>query len=67
MKDSDPPTAEEQPNDIAPNFDVMRSIYGVGSASQPEPSSDQNDDAAFATMQSIFGVRTDPTSPSQNR
>jgi hypothetical protein len=60
MKDSDPPAAEEQPDDIAPNFDVMRSIYGVGSASEPEPSSDQNDDAAFATMRSIFGVEADP-------
>lgn len=66
MKDSDPPAAEEQPHDIAPNFDVMRSIYGVGSGSEPEPSSDPKDDEAFATMQSIFGVHTDPPSPSQN-
>jgi hypothetical protein len=67
MKDSDPPAAEEHPNDIAPNFDVMRSIYGVGSGLKPEPSSEQNDDEAFATMQSIFGVQTDPPSPGQNR
>ncbi len=67
MKDFDPPAAEEQPDDIAPNFDVMRSIYGVGSGPEPAPSSDQNDDEAFATMQSIFGVQTDPPSRSQNR
>ena len=67
MKDFDPPAAEEQPNDIAPNFDVMRSIYGVGSGVEPEPSSDHHDDEAFATMQSIFGVQTDPPSRSQNR
>ena len=56
MNDSDPRTAEEQPNDIAPNFDVMRSIYGVGSGPEPEPSSDRHDDEAFDTMRSIFDV-----------
>jgi hypothetical protein len=60
MKDMDPPTADDQPDDIAPNFDVMRSIYGVGSGSAPEPSSDPQDDEAFATMQSIFDVQADP-------
>jgi hypothetical protein len=57
MKDSDPTAAEEEPNDIAPNFDVMRSIYGVGPGPEPEPSSDHHDDEAFDTMRSIFDVR----------
>jgi hypothetical protein len=61
MKASDSPTAEEQPNDIAPNFDVMRSIYGVGPGPEPEPSSDHHDDEAFETMRSIFDVQADPT------
>ncbi len=56
MKDSDTPAAEAQPTDIAPNFDVMRSIYGVGSGPEPEPSSDHHDDEAFDTMRSIFDV-----------
>ena len=56
MKDTDPPDAEEQPNDVAPNFDVMRSIYGVGSGPEPEPSGDDHDDEAFDTMRSIFDV-----------
>ncbi len=59
MKDTDPPAADDQPNDIAPNFDVMRSIYGVGSGPEPEPSSDHLHDEAFATMRSIFGVQAD--------
>jgi hypothetical protein len=67
MKDSNPPAAAEQPDDIAPTFDVMRSIYGVGSGSEREPSSEQKNDEAFATMRSIFGVQADPASPSQNR
>ena len=67
MNDSDPTVAGEQPDEIAPNFDVMRSIYGVGSGAEPEPSGDHHDDEAFATMQSIFGVQTDPPSPSQKR
>jgi hypothetical protein len=67
MKDSDPPATEEQPDDIAPNFDVMRSIYGVGSGLEPAPSSDHYDDDAFDTMRSIFDVQADPASPSQNR
>jgi hypothetical protein len=67
MTDVDPPADEEEPDDIAPNFDVMRAIYGVGTGLEPEPSSEQNDDEAFATMRSIFGVQTDPPSPSQNR
>lgn len=57
MKDSDTPAAEAQPTDIAPNFDVMRSIYGVGSGPEPEPSSDHHDDEAFATMRAVFDVR----------
>ncbi len=57
MNDSDPTVAEEQPDDIAPNFDVMRSIYGVGSGVEPEPSSDHHDDEAFATMRAVFDVR----------
>jgi hypothetical protein len=60
MKDSDPAASQERPNDIAPNFDVMRSIYGVGSDPEPEPSSDHHDDEAFTTMRSIFGVPADP-------
>jgi hypothetical protein len=61
MTDVSPPADEDQPDDIAPNFDVMRSIYGVGSGSAPEPSSDHLDDEAFATMQSIFDVQAEPT------
>jgi hypothetical protein len=57
MNDTDPPTAEERVSDIAPNFDVMRSIYGVGSGPEPEPSSDDHDDEAFDTMRSIFDVQ----------
>jgi hypothetical protein len=57
MRDSDRPATDEQPNDIAPNFDVMRSIYGVGSGPEPEPSGDHHDDEAFDTMRSIFDVR----------
>ncbi len=57
MKDSDLPAAEEQPNDVAPNFDVMRSIYGVGPAPEPEPSIEQLGDEAFDTMRAIFDVR----------
>jgi hypothetical protein len=56
MNDPDPPSSEEEPTDIAPNFDVMRSIYGVGSSPGPEPSSDDRDDEAFDTMRSIFDV-----------
>jgi hypothetical protein len=67
MEDSDQLAAEEQPDDIAPNFDVMRSIYGVGSGSTPEPSSDHQDDEAFATMRSIFDVQAEPVKPDQNR
>jgi hypothetical protein len=56
MKDPDPPTDKEEPDDIAPNFDVMRAIYGVGSGPEPEPSSDHHEDEAFDTMRSIFDV-----------
>jgi hypothetical protein len=61
MEDVDPPVAEDLPDDIAPNFDVMRTIYGVGSGSVPKPSGDHLDDEAFATMRSIFDVQADPT------
>jgi hypothetical protein len=67
MKDVDRPADEDQPDDIAPNFDVMRSIYGVGSGPEPEPSSAHRDDEAFATMRSIFGVQADSASPNQDR
>jgi hypothetical protein len=56
MTDTDPPPTNEQPNHVAPNFDVMRSIYGVGSGPEPEPSTDPHDDEAFDTMRSIFDV-----------
>jgi hypothetical protein len=56
MNDTDPPVPEERPEDISPNFDVMRSIYGVGSGPEPEPSGDTQVDEAFDTMRSIFDV-----------
>ena len=67
MNDADPTTDEEEPDDIAPNFDVMRSIYGVGSGPEPEPSASHHDDEAFATMRSIFDVEAEPANPHQNR
>lgn len=56
MTDIGSASSDESPAEIAPNFDVMRSIYGVGSGPEPSPSPNILHDEAFLTMQSIFGV-----------
>ncbi len=63
MTDSSPSVGEEPFDGIAPNFDVMRSIYGVGNGPEPEPSAEDRHDGAFSTMRSIFGVENDEAPP----
>ena len=59
MTDNASSSGDDPPAAIAPNFDVMRSIYGVGSGPQPSPSPEIRHDEAFLTMQSLFGVEND--------